>query len=219
MEKFESVIKDVLEKLGIEQDDSRIRKLVHHFEFLILFNKTINLTSLSEPHEIAYRLFADSLIPLEYIVSLRKFSKLRILDIGPGGGFPSIPLRIFTPNSISFTLVEKRKKVAFYLEELISVLSLSNIKIVQERIEDLLSNPEYTGKYDLVLNKAALKRDIFLSLVGPFLKKSGKALMWTTLPCIIGAVPSGWVVEKEIFSSKDVMKNFPGVIWVFSVKG
>ena len=88
-ERFQKTLVNSLKGFGISPDDPRFDSLLAHYNLLVKFNRIINLTSLKDPSKIAYRLFADSLLPLSF---LKSFKSPRIIDIGSGGGFPSVPL-------------------------------------------------------------------------------------------------------------------------------
>ena len=209
-DKFHKSLTTAIKGFGIAPDDPRLPKLVTHYELLTRFNKIINLTSMHDPSKIAYRLFADSMIPLGF---LKSFETPQIIDIGPGGGFPSIPLGVFMENAV-FTLVDSRKKVIFFLEELISSISLSNIKLVHGSLDDFRRDPMYTGKFDLAFNKAVFQGDFFLEEAYPFLVSNGNALYWTKSYGKEQKVPDGWEVV-EVLNAPIGDSRFPGVVVVY----
>lgn len=208
---FENYLLEALNTIGIAVEKNQFDQFVAHYNLLMKYNRVVNLTSLDDPSQIAFKLFADSLLSLGYI---RRFKRVNILDIGPGGGFPSIPLRILTPPEISFTLVERRKKVVFFLEELISSLSLSNINVVSGRIEHFTNSDNFRGQFDLVLNKAVFKGDIFFPVVRPFLADHGKALWWASGNVRNENPPEGWKII-EIIGPPEYDHRFPGVVMIY----
>ena len=197
--------------LSVEMAPDQIEKCVAHYNLLIKFNQVVNLTALETPEDIAFKLFADSLIPLRFI---NEMENAKILDTGPGGGFPSIPLRILTNKSISITLVEKREKVVFYLEELISTLSLSNINVVRSRLEDLRDRSDFSFAFQIAVNKATFPDDVFLDKVSPFIQTGGFALHWISSPPPNTKIPDSWHHEMEINPAINDPR-FPGTVAVF----
>lgn len=192
---FISSIQKELEILGIPCSDTQIEKLHQHFGKLTAYNKIVNLTSIDQPDQAAIHLFADSLIPLDFI---RQKENARVLELGSGGGFPSIPLKIFLPGSVSFTLVERRQKAAFFLEALVAYLNLENISILNNRIEELFSDLSFTNAFDFVLNKAAFQTKNFLDISFGFLKPGAYALHWTRQTNISPTVFESWNLSNII---------------------
>jgi 16S rRNA (guanine527-N7)-methyltransferase len=192
---FISTIQKELEILGISHSESQIEKLHQHYKKLTAYNKIVNLTSIEQPEQSAILLFADSLIPLDFFYHKED---ARILELGSGGGFPSIPLKIFLPETCSFTLVESREKAAFFLEALVGYLKLQNVSIHHKRIEDLSSELGFAHAFDFVLNKAVFQTEKFLDISQGFLKPDGYALHWTRQTNIPHNNPDNWLLSKTI---------------------
>jgi 16S rRNA (guanine527-N7)-methyltransferase len=192
---FISTFQKELEILGISYSETQIEQINQHYRKLTAYNKIINLTSIGQSDQAAILLFADSLIPLDYI---HQKENARILELGSGGGFPSIPLKIFLPGPVSFTLVERRQKAAFFLEALVAYLNLENISILNNRIEELFSDLSFTNAFDFVLNKAAFQVKNFLEISDGFLKPGACALHWTRQTNITPDVPGNWNLAEII---------------------
>ena len=114
---WQRLVIDGARKLGIEIDESVVAAFsVHAFE-LVKWNRKINLTSITQPREIAIKHFVDSLVPAPFIPE-----NARLLDIGSGGGFPGIPLKILKP-SLSVLLIDGVRKKANFLKQLLRALN------------------------------------------------------------------------------------------------
>ena len=72
---------------------------------------------------------------------------LRVLDLGPGGGFPGIPLAVMFPN-VRFTLCDSVGKKTIVAREIANMLGLDNVEIVNARAESL------PGRFDFVVSRA-----------------------------------------------------------------
>ena len=72
-----------------------------------------------------------------------------VLDIGSGGGFPSIPIRIFRPD-LTFVLADSNRQKAAFLKEVKKELNFDNVTIFNGRVERL--NPE-EKKFDYILSR------------------------------------------------------------------
>jgi 16S rRNA (guanine527-N7)-methyltransferase len=208
---FTESFKQACDILCVELSPDQIEKCITHYNLLTKFNQVVNLTALDTPEDIAFKLFADSLIPFPFI---NEMENIKILDTGPGGGFPSIPLRILANESISITLVERREKVVFYLEELISTLSLTNINVVKARLEDLQDSPDFVFAFQIAVNKATFPADVFLDKVSPFIQTGGFALHWISSPSPNTKIPDLWRHEMEIHPYLNDPR-FPGIVAVF----
>lgn len=92
----------------------------------------------------------------------------RVLDIGSGGGFPGIPLKIVLPE-IRVTLLDSVGKKVRAMNHFIDVLGLEGIQAIQERAENLAKDPVHRGQYDVVVSRATAYMDTILSWAEPFL--------------------------------------------------
>ena len=93
---------------GLALDQKQVSRFAAHASELIKWNKKFNLTTITDPRDMALKHYLDSIAPAKRIPS---FSTL--LDIGSGGGFPGIPLKIICPN-LKLTLIDgSRKKINF----------------------------------------------------------------------------------------------------------
>ena len=99
--------------LGIELSDQQKEQFFKYYEMLIEKNKVMNLTAITEERGVALMQFYDSLIPL----STGYFTPgARVLDIGCGGGFPSLPLAVCAPQCGIVSNDATLKKLAFVRE-------------------------------------------------------------------------------------------------------
>lgn len=125
---------------------------------IILFNSAYNLTNTSDYDEIAVKHVLDSLSAASIIEKIAENlqselkslgkSKIRIADIGSGGGFPGIPLAAAFPN-FDFVLVERMDKRCAFLENEAAILGLKNVSVMKTEAEKI--PPE---SFDLVTFRA-----------------------------------------------------------------
>jgi 16S rRNA (guanine527-N7)-methyltransferase len=208
---FISSLRKVLSNLNIQPSDSQLSKLESHFNLLVKYNSIINLTAYYNPSDIASRLFADSLLALNFI---KERGIIHIVDAGPGGGFPSIPLAVFLPGSVCFTLIEKRRRVVYYLEELISLLSLENVEIINDTFEDFSSDSRNIKRFDLSLNKASLQLQDYLEKVHTILKPDCFALYWASNFSTTQNAFHNWGIH-QVIPSPFGQKKYQGSVVVF----
>jgi 16S rRNA (guanine527-N7)-methyltransferase len=140
---------------------------LYHRE-LLLWNRRINLVSQQTSREIVIRHFVDSLTPAPWIERPEGL----LMDIGSGGGFPGIPLRIALPG-LHLTLVESSRKKTSFLAHIVRTLNLDNVTIIRERVEALIGEPACAGSFDTVLSRAAFKLPELIRMASFFLKPEG----------------------------------------------
>lgn len=114
--------------LGLQLAPSFIPKIIHFIEMLCKWNAVFNLTAITEPEEIITRHILDSLSILPYI------HKNPVLDLGSGAGFPGIPCALALPQ-LNFVLLDSNGKKTRFLTEAIAELAMSNVEIIQSRVE------------------------------------------------------------------------------------
>ena len=163
-----------------------IEKISSFLSELLSWNQKINLTAITDPEEVAEKHIIDSLIPAKYIPE-----NSSLIDLGTGGGFPGVPLKIFMPN-LSVTLVDSVRKKVNFLKYVIGMLKLENITAHQLLVEDLADHPDFAGRFDVVISRAFTALDRFLQMAAPLVKSDG----------VIIAM-KGREVDKEIM----VLKN------------
>ncbi|OQY58948.1 MAG: 16S rRNA (guanine(527)-N(7))-methyltransferase RsmG [Desulfobacteraceae bacterium 4572_88] len=134
---------------------------------LMKWNRRINLTAITEPSEIALKHFADSLAPASLISPGSK-----LLDIGSGGGFPGIPLKVMIP-SLSVTLIDASRKKVSFQKHVIRMLKLGNIEAVHARAEELAKNRNFIRAFDVIICRALSALDEFAEMALPLLAENG----------------------------------------------
>src|SRR5262249_21828594 len=103
-----------------------------YVRLLLLWNDKINLTAIRDPIEILYRHFCESM----FAVGAVPIRNGRLADIGSGGGFPGLPLKILAPELEVF-LVESNAKKATFLAEVTREIGLTNTRVLVSRYEEL----------------------------------------------------------------------------------
>src|ERR1017187_301967 len=101
-----------LREVGIEASREQLAQFQAHFELLLRWNAKTNLTSVRDPEEILRRHFAES----AYLTKVLPLGPGTLIDVGSGGGFPGIPVKIMSPET-RVVLVESVTKKAAFLKE------------------------------------------------------------------------------------------------------
>ena len=95
-----------------------------------------------------------------------------VLDIGSGGGFPGIPLKIMDP-SLSVTLIDGVRKKASFLGYVIRTLGLSGIEARHIRAEALATLPGMARGFDVIVCRALTALADFIRMARPLLDAGG----------------------------------------------
>jgi 16S rRNA (guanine527-N7)-methyltransferase len=167
-----SMLKESAAAMDIPLDERALDLFAAYYRELTLWNKKMNLTSLRSPRDIIIRHFADSLTPLPYI----DCPDGRLLDIGSGGGFPGIPLKIACPGLQVYLLEASRKKTSF-LKHLIRQLQLTHTAVIHARAEAAMTDASQQHIFDTVVSRAAFKLSQLLEMSRVFLRPGGLLLV------------------------------------------
>ena len=119
------------------------------------WNKAYNLVGTSDSSDLIYKHVLDSLSIFPYV------QESPVIDVGSGAGLPGIPLAISLPD-ISFTLVDANGKKARFMRQACIELNLTNVEIVQARIEKFTAN----NGYKTVVSRAFAPVESALSQLG-----------------------------------------------------
>ena len=157
--------------LGCSLTPSQVDQFMVYLDSLKEWNRTINLTSITEDEEVIEKHFLDSLAGLN---AIRRHSKGTLLDIGTGAGFPGIPLKIALPE-LNLTLVEASPKKTAFLHFLSGRLKLSNLTILNQKIEAL---PKTGSGYSLIVVRALAKVEAVLEKTHHLLLPTGRLILY-----------------------------------------
>lgn len=146
-------------------------KLVAHAAEMLRWNRAIRLTAITDPEEIAVKHILDSLLLLHFL----PFPG-RVLDFGSGAGYPGIPLAIVLPDT-EIVLLEASGKKSSFLLEVVRVLSLANVRVLNERLG---KRPvPGLGLFEQIATRATLPPAEAFSLLHPLLCSAGRLFLMT----------------------------------------
>ncbi len=155
------------ETFGIDISQDKADQFVIHAGELIRWNKKINITAITNPLEVAVKHYLDSIAPANIILP-----GASMLDIGSGGGFPGIVLKILIP-SLSVTLIDASRKRVNFLKHVIRTLKLKNIEARHIRSDELAGDPAIANSFDVIICRALCSLDAFVLMALPLLAKNG----------------------------------------------
>jgi len=173
-------------ELGLIIGETHADQFMRYLAHLIEWNKSINLTTIIDPKKIIIKHFVDSLVGL---VATDFPKHGMVLDVGSGGGFPGIPLKIVR-SDIRLTLVEPTQKKCSFLNSVIGLLKLQDVSTFCGTIEQYAEQP-LSDVIDVVVVRALKYEDIGKHLPA-LLTSRGKVVLYRT----------------EIIKNKDIGKEF-----------
>ncbi len=151
----------------IDLTTSHTRQFGIHATELIKWNQKFNITAITDPLEIAVKHFLDSLLVARFIPP-----DTTLLDIGSGGGFPGLPLKVFIP-SLDVTLIDASRKKVNFLKQVVRILKLDHTEALHVRAEELARNPQFSQRYNVILSRALSSLALFRRLALPLLADEG----------------------------------------------
>jgi len=152
--------------INVEQ----IEQFKRYEKELLYWNEKINLISRQDEQNIREKHFLHCLSILKYIDFPKK---ARCLDIGTGGGFPGLPLKIALPE-IYMTLSDSIKKKLKITEMFAKHTGLKNIECKLGRVEDLKNVQKYIQYFDVICSRAVAQTVKLIEWTLPLLKNTGK---------------------------------------------
>ena len=180
-------------KLGLSLEEDVLKKFYLYYKELSFWNRSVNLTGLKTEQEQAVLLFADSLAGS---LVFPKDTPISLIDIGTGGGFPGIPLKLAFP-SLQTTLMEPRGNKMAFLHTVIGKLGLKGISVLQKRLEAYRSNGSDEYKWDIAISKA-VSLEVILPHIKNILKTDGKLIVFRSSEINNPVNLQGMTIEQEI---------------------
>lgn len=187
---FKTQLKETLVKYKIEISDKQCDLLQKYHENLIKYNEIHNLTRITDDYDAIIKHYLDSVLPCNLFKNNSK-----IIDIGCGGGFPSIPLKIMN-ESLHITAIDSVNKKINFVNLIKNDLNLQDFEPIHVRIEDLAHNLQYREQYDYAISRAVAPLNIIIEYSAPFLKNNGYIISY-----------KGSNYEEELISSKNALEK------------
>ena len=167
------------QKLGINLSDEQLSDFENFYDEINKWGRKINITALIGNREkLLEELFLDSIGPIKFINEIaakKKTGEICLLDIGSGGGFPGIPIKIAKP-SIHVTLSDSIEKKVFFMRNVIRALSLEKISALNVKYEDNGAAGLDKSAFDFAISKAVAPIDTLGRWAGPHLKDGGRLI-------------------------------------------
>jgi 16S rRNA (guanine527-N7)-methyltransferase len=165
-----SLIEATLRPYGAAIESAAADKIRAYISLLLKWNRTMSLTTVTDPVEILKFHFGESI----FAASVVNFAESRLADVGSGAGFPGLPLALLIP-SVAVTLIESNTKKCAFLSEVVRELQLPNVTVFRGRMEII---PQDHGLLDFITARAFGKFDELLSWSSEHIAETGKIALW-----------------------------------------
>ncbi len=159
---------DIFKKNALNLTDELYNKLDTYAEFLVEYNKNVNLTAITAPEEILVKHFIDSILLCKYADIPENAS---LIDVGTGAGFPSVPMKIYC-SDLKITLLDSLNKRINFLQQLCEMTQI-DAEFIHGRAEDYGKESQYREKFDFSCARAVANLSVLSEYCIPFVKIGG----------------------------------------------
>lgn len=140
---------------------NQLSQFQFYLEQLKSWNQKFNITALTADSQIIEYHFMDSLMLSQFV----DCSQLNVIaDVGSGGGFPGLPLKIMFPH-LKLILIEVNGKKVQFLQKLVESLGLADVTVVQQDWRTFIRGAQYG--VDLFCARASLQVEELLRIFKP----------------------------------------------------
>lgn len=168
MDAMEKALRAGLPALGLTLPDEAVETMCRFGAALLEKNQVMNLTAITEPEAVAWLHFLDSLT----LLTLEDFRGKSVIDVGCGGGFPGVPLKIACPEA-RLTLLDSLGKRMAWLGETLPQLGVE-ARCVTARAEEEAARCRET--FDFAVSRAVARLNVLCELCLPYVKVGGAFL-------------------------------------------
>jgi 16S rRNA (guanine527-N7)-methyltransferase len=195
MTQFSDLLKEKIRDYGYNIDEGKLIQFSIYAQELKDWNTRINLTALKEDSDIIDKHFIDSLLIFRYETIIEG---ARFADVGTGGGFPGIPIKIYRPD-IHLSLIESIGKKARFLNHVVDTLKLDNVEVMNERVEVIGHSKEHRERYDIAVARCVARLPILAEYCLPLVSVGGKFIAYR-----------GQESEVEVKEAKNAIEKLGG---------
>lgn len=162
-----SLLYDTAKSFGVTLSDEALAKFDTYAEMIVETNKVMNLTAITDPTDMVFKHFVDSLT----LLPLLPKGPLSIIDVGTGAGFPGIPLLIARPE-LQLTLLDSLQKRLTFLQSVCDTLCLK-ATILHGRAEEAGHDKTLREQFDVVTARAVANLPVLSEWCIPLVKIGG----------------------------------------------
>lgn len=166
---MQTIFAQWLSDKGIKLSDRQLEQFHSYYQLLVEWNEKMNLTGITEIEAVYEKHFFDS-VSLAFYIDLLPVG--RMVDVGSGAGFPSIPLKICFPH-LKVTIIDSLNKRIQFLKHVVQQLELADVECVHGRAEDIARLDNHRDQYDLATARAVARLSVLNEFCLPFVRAGG----------------------------------------------
>lgn len=169
MEDFHLLKTEFQQLTGQGLTEPQMQAAENYADLLQEWNQKINLTGINTPEEIRIKHFLDS---LSCQIAMQGSPVDSVIDVGTGGGFPGLPLRLLYPE-MRLTLVESIAKKTAFLSLIVQELGLDHVQVITSRAEDVGQDPAHREQYAWAVARAVALLPVLAEYLLPLVRVGG----------------------------------------------
>jgi len=186
-------MRQTAQSLGMTLSDAQGEKLAAFHALVKEWNAKINLVSRKDIDNLLANHILDSLASIPALSA--DPTRSEVMDLGPGGGFPGIPLKICLPH-IKLTCLEATQKKARFIELAAKELNLSDVLVIARHSQEAQKDKSLLNRYDFVTARAVAELKELVKISFPFLKVGGKLLAYKSSKADQEIEAAGEIIHK-----------------------
>lgn len=184
-------------ELGTDLTQAQLELMDAFARKLVEANSVFNLTRITDPDDIVACHYLDSLTCLS---AAQIGTGEKAIDVGTGGGFPGIPIKIARPD-LRVTLLDATLKKTRFLGETVRELGLQGCEVVHGRAEQIGREECCREKFDAAFARALARMAVAAELCLPFVRKGG-----------ILVAQKGSEMDAELAAAKPIIGQLGGTV-------
>lgn len=165
---YRETLKEAGNAAGFTLSEKQLDQFTRYADLLLETNKSLNLTAITDPEEVAVKHMVDSLL----VYDPERFHNHTIVDVGTGAGFPGLPLKIYDPG-MRVTLIDSLQKRLNFLEQVVKDLGLGQVRCTHARAEDAGKDPALREKFDVAVARAVAALPVLAEYCLPLVRVGG----------------------------------------------
>ena len=170
----ESLLREGLSGWGLAADAAP--RLLEFSDRLLEKNRVMNLTAITDPVDVVTLHLLDCAV----LLRMEDFRGKRVVDVGPGAGFPGMPLRLLEPD-FDLTLLDSLGKRVAFLQEVCNAMALQRVTCVHARAEEFAAQER--ERFDLAVSRAVAPLNVLCELSLPLVRVGGSFLAMKSVDC------------------------------------
>jgi 16S rRNA (guanine527-N7)-methyltransferase len=187
-------------RLGFNLNATQLEQMALHYQELIAWNERVNLTAITAPNDAQIRHFADSLTVAAALRDVGAAIEGRLLDVGSGGGFPGLPLKVLWPN-LQLTMLDSIGKKTAFLQHMATLyrerFAMKGLNVLTVRAEDAARDSHQREQYTIVVARGVAPLAVLAEYCLPFVKRGG----W------LGAPKKGEGLADEVAAARNAVQQ------------